>query len=202
MNSLPIDDKNPKLTSVTGTWRFMKRILVIGSGGAGKSTLAQRLGEILKLEVIHLDSLYWSSGWVEMRKDKWRTKVEQILKRDSWIIDGNYGGTLDIRLAACDAVIFLDVSRLTCLKRVMKRVVSYRKHSRPDMAAGCPEKVNWPFMKYIWDYPRKRKPAVLEKLNFYSKTKAIVVLRSSREVENFIASQVKSNRTSSSEKTF
>lgn len=129
----------------------MKRILVIGSGGAGKSTFALRLGAILNLEVIHLDSLYWSSGWVEMPKDRWRAVVEELLQRDSWIIDGNYGGTLDLRLADCDGVIFLNVPRLICLQRVLKRVVLYRKASRPDMAAGCRERVNWEFIKYVWD---------------------------------------------------
>src|SRR3982751_1716212 len=99
----------------------MKKILVIGSGGAGKSTFAQRLGAILKLEVIHLDSLYWSSGWVEMPKDEWRTMVDELLKKDSWIMDGNYGGTLDIRLEAADTVVFLDISRLICLWRILKR---------------------------------------------------------------------------------
>ena len=155
----------------------MKKILVIGSSGAGKSTFARRLGAILKLEVIHLDSIYWSRGWVEMPKDKWRTVVEELLERDSWIIDGNYGGTLDIRLAACDAVIFLDLPRLVCLGRVLKRVALYRKQSRPDMAPGCPEKVDLTFLKYIWDYPRKRKPRVEEKLKSYSQTKAVTILR-------------------------
>jgi len=140
----------------------MRRILVIGSGGAGKSTFALRLSAILNMEVIHLDSLYWTSGWVEMPKDRWRAVVEELLQRDSWIIDGNYGGTLDLRLAACDSVIFLDVPRLICLQRVLKRVALYRKASRPDMAAGCRERVNWEFIKYVWAYPRKRKPALLK----------------------------------------
>jgi adenylate kinase family enzyme len=174
----------------------MKKIFVIGSGGAGKSTFAQRLGRILKLEVIHLDAHYWSSGWVEMPKDKWRTRVEELLKRDSWIIDGNYGGTLDIRLAACDGVIFLDVPRLTCLGRVLKRVALYRKESRPDMAAGCPEKVNLEFIKYIWDYPRKRRRAVVEKLKSYSQTKAVTILRSQAEIESFLTNQMTSNTSS------
>jgi adenylate kinase family enzyme len=167
----------------------MRKILIVGSGGSGKSTFARRLGQILQLQVIHLDSHYWSPGWVEMPKDKWRTKVEGLLKRDSWIIDGNYGGTMDLRLASCDAVIFLDVPRMTCLIRVVKRVVSYRGQSRPDMAAGCPEQVNWQFLKYVWDYPRKRKPALLEKLKFHSQTKVVIILRSQNEIEGFLKNQ-------------
>ena len=168
---------------------LMKKILVIGPGGSGKSTLARRLGAILNIEVIHLDSLYWSPGWSEMPKDKWRAIVQELLKRDSWIIDGNYGGTLDLRLAACDRVIFLDVPRLICLGRVLKRRVLYRKERRPDMAPGCPEKVNWEFLKYVWNYPRKRKPAVLRKLQSYSQIKEITILRSEADIERFLANQ-------------
>jgi adenylate kinase family enzyme len=164
----------------------MKKILVIGSGGAGKSTFARRLGAILKLKVIHLDSLYWSPGWVEMPKDEWRATVEELLKKDSWIMDGNYGGTLDTRLAACDTVIFLDISRLVCLSRVLKRRALYSRRSRPDMAEGCPEKIDREFIKWIWDYPRKRRPAVLEKLKAHSQTKSVIVLKSQAEIENFL----------------
>jgi adenylate kinase family enzyme len=173
----------------------MKKILIIGSGGAGKSIFARRLGATLKLEVIHLDTLYWSSGWVEMPKDKWRTAVEELLKRDSWIMDGNYGGTLDIRLRVCDHVIFLDVPRLICLWRVLKRITLYREGSRPDMAAGCPEKFDWKFIKYIWDYPRKRKPAILEKLKFYSQSKMVIILKSQAEIETFLANQGASDKS-------
>lgn len=175
----------------------MKKILVIGSSGAGKSTFARRLGGILKLDVIHLDWHYWSRGWVETPKDKWRMVVDELLERDSWIIDGNYGGTLDLRLEACDAVVFLDLPRLVCLGRVLKRVALYRKEPRPDMAAGCPEKVDLEFFKYIWDYPRKRKPGVLEKLKSYSESKAVTILSSQSEIESFLLNQVKLNKSSS-----
>ncbi|HET7479149.1 MAG TPA: hypothetical protein VFJ72_06500, partial [Rubrobacteraceae bacterium] len=77
-----------------------RRILVVGPGGTGKSTLALRLGEILHLEVIHLGRFYWSAGWVQPPPDEWETTVRRLVNRESWIIDGNYGGTLDLRLAA------------------------------------------------------------------------------------------------------
>ena len=82
----------------------MRKVLVIGSGGAGKSTFARRLGALLELEVIHLDSLYWSAGWVEMPKAEWQRVVEELLSRRAWIIDGNYSGTLQMRLEACERV--------------------------------------------------------------------------------------------------
>jgi adenylate kinase family enzyme len=167
----------------------MKKILVIGSGGAGKSTFARHLGAILQLEVIHLDSLYWSAGWVETPKDVWRAAVEELLTREAWVMDGNYGGTLDQRLEACDAVIFLDVPRLICLWRVLKRLIAYRKESRPDMAAGCPEKIEWEFIKYIWHYPRKNKPAILEKLAACAGSRKAIILKSQMEIESFLEQQ-------------
>src|ERR1051325_3370360 len=111
----------------------MQKILVIGSGGAGKSTFARRLGERLKLDVIHLDRLYWKPGWIETPKDEWRRLIQELLNREAWIMDGNYSGTLEMRMAACDTVIFLDIARSVCLWRVMKRSISYRKECRPDM---------------------------------------------------------------------
>src|SRR4028119_1383871 len=114
----------------------MKKVLVIGSGGAGKSTFARRLGEILRREVIHLDALYWHAGWIETPKPEWAERVAELVKRDEWIMDGNYSGTFDIRIKACDTLIFLDMPRLVCLRRVVKRWLDYRHRTRPDMAAG------------------------------------------------------------------
>ena len=68
----------------------VKRVLVIGPGGAGKSTFARRLGQILSIEVIHLDTLYWRPGWIEPSKEDWLATVERLLARDAWIMDGNY----------------------------------------------------------------------------------------------------------------
>src|SRR6201995_1710403 len=115
----------------------MRRVLVIGSGGAGKSTFARRLGARLGLPGKHLDASYWKPGWVETPKEEWRRSVERLVEGDSWVIDGNYSGTLEVRLAACDTVVFLDLPRRVCIWRVLKRVLTYRDGSRPDMAEGC-----------------------------------------------------------------
>src|SRR5690349_3028678 len=98
------------VVSNVGIDYFMKKILVIGSGGAGKSTFAKQLSAILHLEVLHLDALYWQAGWVETPKPEWKQRVTELLAGDAWIMDGNYSGTLDIRMQACDTVIFLDLA--------------------------------------------------------------------------------------------
>jgi adenylate kinase family enzyme len=164
----------------------MKKILIIGSGGAGKSTFARQLSEILKLEVIHLDALYWQAGWVETPKPEWKERVEEVLKRDAWIMDGNYSGTLDIRMAACDTVIFLDIAPLICLWRIFKRLLQYRKRSRPDMAAGCEEKLNVEFISWVWNYRKRSRPKVVRLLEENRHSKTIIWLRSQSDVEGFL----------------
>ena len=165
----------------------MKRILVIGSGGAGKSTFARRVGERLGLKVLHLDAFYWRPGWVETPKDEWRLKVEEMCAGESWVMDGNYSDTLDVRLAACDAVIFLDLPRTLCLWRVVKRALIYRGTSRPDVAEGCHENLNMEFFLWVWNYPKHSKTKVLSRLEEHGRGKQIFILRSSAEVEKFLA---------------
>ena len=122
---------------------------MIGSGGAGKSTVARQLGKLLNIEVFHLDALYWKPGWVETPRGEWRKKIEELLVRDSWIIDGNYSNTLELRLKECDTVIFLDIGSATCLWRVVKRWITYRGSRRPDMAEGCREKLELEFILWV-----------------------------------------------------
>ena len=164
----------------------MKRVLVIGSGGAGKSTFSRRLGERLGLEVIHLDKMFWRPGWVEPSKEEWRQKVEELCAREAWVMDGNYSGTLDARLAACDTVVFLDLPRVVCVWRVFKRVVTYRDGTRPDMAEGCREKFDVKFLLWVWNYPERTRPKVLALLERHREGKSIVRLGSSAEVEEFL----------------
>ncbi|HJR06304.1 MAG TPA: DNA topology modulation protein [Pyrinomonadaceae bacterium] len=165
----------------------MRKVLVIGSGGAGKSTFARRLGKLLSIEVIHLDTLYWNAGWVETPKAAWAATVAELVGRDSWIMDGNYSGTFDIRLKACDAVVFLDMPRLVCLWRVLKRLMIYRNRSRPDMAEGCDEKLNWEFILWVWNYPKRTRPKITAWMRENSGSKKVIWLRSPAEVERYLA---------------
>ncbi|MHC5674086.1 DNA topology modulation protein [Nostoc sp.] len=164
----------------------MKKILIIGSGGAGKSTLARELGTILGLEVIHLDAWYWNPGWVETPKAEWQSIIQDLTLRESWIMDGNYGSTLDVRLSVADTVIFLDFPRLLCLSRVIKRRFMYSGQSRHDMASDCPERLNWEFIKYIWSYPITRRPGILEKLSQLTQNQQVIILCEPTEVRDFL----------------
>jgi len=164
----------------------MKKIILIGSGGSGKSTLARQLGEILKIKIYHLDALFWKPNWVGVPKGE-QIKVQQdLVQQKEWIIDGNYNGTMDIRLHAADTIIFLDMPRTICIYRAFKRVLQYRNKTRPDMGEGCAERFSYEFFKWIWDYPKTKKPKILAKLEQLSKEKEVIILKSSKEVESFI----------------
>ena len=165
----------------------MKRILVIGSSGAGKSTFSRRLNEINGIEIIHLDKLFWKPNWIEPSKEEWKETLEKAMSRKAWIMDGNYSGTLEMRLAACEAVIFLDMPRTVCVCRVIKRVaLSYGK-TRPDMAENCAEQFDWEFIKWVWDFKNRSKPKMERLLKEFEGEKTIIRLKSKREVENFLA---------------
>ncbi len=169
----------------------MKRVLIIGSGGAGKSTLARHLGELTGLPVVHLDREHWQPGWVETPRDEWTRKVAELVAPDEWIIDGNYGGTMGLRIERADTIVFLDYSRWLCMYRSTKRQVVYRNKTRPDMTPGCDEKLDpkfFKFLKWIWQYRSTRRPGVLAMLRAArADGKRVVVLKDPKATRRFLA---------------
>ena len=127
----------------------MQRILVIGSPGAGKSTLSHQLAARTGLPLSHLDRMFWLPGWVERDRDEGLAELRGVLAQDRWIIDGNYGSSLPLRLERADTVVWLDYPTHTCLARVFKRWWQFRGKTRPDMTEGCPENLNLEFLHYV-----------------------------------------------------
>jgi len=164
----------------------MKRILIMGNPGAGKSTLAIKLGELLGLPVIHLDKEYWQAGWVETERDLWRQKVRKMAATEEWIMDGTYRSTVDIRLPLADTVIYLDFPTHICLWRIFKRVFKGYNKSRPDMAEGCPEKVDFEFIKWTLNFRRDVRPGMIAAIRTYFKADGPIFLKNAREIEEFL----------------
>lgn len=162
--------------------------MIIGSGGSGKSTLSRQIGKVLNIEVFHLDVIHWKPGWVETPLDEWKAIIDKLTKKDAWIIDGNYGdSTMETRFKAADTIIFLDIPRVVCLFRVIKRRLQNINKVRCDMGKGCPEKLDWSFIKWIWTYPDLKRPEILNRLNTYTSSKNVVVLHNTREVKQFLS---------------
>lgn len=132
----------------------MKRILVIGNAGSGKTTFAQALAQKLNLPLIHLDQLFWLTDWEQREQAEFDQLLLNELKKEAWVMDGNYARTLPFRIEYADTVIFLDFNRWICTWRVIKRWI----YPQEDQALGCPQKLDLPFLKYVfWDYPEKNR---------------------------------------------
>lgn len=173
----------------SGGVNFMKRIIVIGCGGAGKSTLSRKLSDKLNIPVYHLDKIFWNRGWIQTPQEEFDIKLKSLVNKDKWIIDGNYIRTLDMRVERADTIIFINMSTYLCLYRAIKRRIMYNGKSRPDMAEGCPEGVDFEFFKWILTYNKKIRPEILEKLKKYN-DKTVIILNGKKEVKDFINKSV------------
>lgn len=164
----------------------MERVMIIGCGGAGKSTLARRLGEKTGLPVIHLDQIWWAPGnWQHMDRGEFETILMAEMEKPQWILDGNFHRTMELRLEKCDTVIYLDMNRFVCLKNWLGRVIKNWGHARPDMAEGCAEWIDPEFAAWIWNFNRKNRKRYLELLRNLE-GKQVHILRSRRQVEKFL----------------
>ena len=165
----------------------MERILIIGCGGSGKSTLARALGEKTGLPVVHLDKLFWKPGWIESTREEIDQKIQAEMAKPCWIMDGNYNRTMSERLRHCDTVIYLDFSRMACILGVIKRVLTTYGRVRPDMGDGCPERFDWEFLKWVWNYNRDKRDTNYRRLKETDKAE-IIVLKNRTAVKKFLKS--------------
>jgi len=173
----------------------MDRILILGSPGAGKSTLARQLSEILDIPVIHLDREFWQPGWIQTPDNEWEQRVAALIQRDRWIMDGNYGSTLKMRLRRADVVIVMDYPRRLCLWRIVKRVWRHRGRTRPDMAPECAERWDWEFILFVWRFRKRgriRNYRMIEEMGMTGKT---VVLKNQRDMNAFLMLIKKDNES-------
>ena len=165
----------------------MERIIIIGCGGAGKSTLARKLGEVLDLPVVHLDKLFWKPNWVEKSNEEFDALLAQELAKDRWIMDGNFNRTMPERIKRCDTIIYLDFSRFACLMGVLKRIITTYGKVRPDMGEGCPERIDLEFLKWVWNFNKNKRESYYKMLNEVENVETIV-LKNRRAVKLFLKS--------------
>lgn len=165
----------------------MERVMIIGCGGAGKSTLARKLGEKTGLPVVHLDQIYWSPGnWQHLEKEEFDSLLLTELEKPCWILDGNFNRTMELRLAKCDTVIYLDFNRFTCIFGWLKRVITNWGTARPDMAPGCEEWFDPEFAKWLWNFNKQNRTRYL-KLLAEQTDKKVHVFQNRRQVDRFLS---------------
>jgi len=164
----------------------MKRIAIIGAPGVGKSTLAKQLSKVLQIKIWHMDKLFWQPGWVQISRKELQIKVKAILKDPSWIIDGNYLNTLDMRLQAADTIIFLDYPIWLCLLGVIKRRIIYRDKVRTDITEGCPEQLDYQFIRYLLRFPRDQKGLIYNKLQKLDPSTKVLIFHNRHSLEKYL----------------
>ena len=158
----------------------MKKIIVIGCPGSGKSTVSRALHNKTGIPLYHLDMMYWNADKTTVEKSVFLERLSVVLEKDEWIIDGNYGSTMELRMAACDTVIFLDYPLDVCLDGIKER----RGKPRSDMPWIETEE-DTEFIEFIKNYNEQQKPKVLKLLKNYS-DKKIVILRSREQADAFL----------------
>ena len=160
----------------------MKKVIVIGCPGSGKSTFSRALHNITGVSLYHLDMLNWNADRTTVSKEVFRARLAEIIAKDSWIIDGNYGSTMELRLQACDTVFFLDYPLEVCLEGVLSR----RGKERTDMPwMEAPDEVDEEFIEFIKNYNSENRPEVMTLLKQYA-DKEIIIFKSRDEEETFL----------------
>ena len=167
----------------------MKKVLIIGCPGNGKSRLAKILGKQLNIPVIHLDQLFWKPNWVECPREEFLQLLTQELEKDAWIMDGNFGNTIPLRLQYADHVILLNYPSWVCYFRVLKRVITNYGKTRDDMTSGCNEKLDLAFMRYIRGFKKNKLPKIRQMLS--ESSVLVTEITSDKQLEQFLKSLAK-----------
>lgn len=164
----------------------MKRILVIGCPGAGKSTFARKLRDLTGLPLYYLDMIFHRADRTTVTHEEFDTSLQQIMEKDRWIIDGNYQRTLEMRLKMCDTVFFLDYPLEVCLEGAASRVGTVREDMPWVEMEFDPE-----FRQYIIDFSKDRQPQICELLDLYKNNRQIMIFHSREEADEWLGKEYK-----------
>lgn len=160
-------------------------MVIIGCGGSGKTTVGRKLGELLGVQVTHLDVLFYDEEWNTLPKEKFAAIQEKLVAEPKWIIDGNYNSTLPIRLKRADTVIFLDLPAITCLWGIAQR--RFKHGGGQNDSTGVYDRITWDFTKYVWKYRATMARQVRANIDKHAGHADVHILRSRRAANRFLA---------------
>ncbi|TWB19666.1 adenylate kinase family enzyme [Rhizobium sp. ERR 1071] len=167
--------------------RRANRILVMGCSGGGKSTLSQQIATRFGLTYVSIDrDVLWLPGWVQRDRDEQRAIIVTKVQGERWIMDGTNPSTFDIRLPRTDLVIWVRMPRLLCIWGAISRWIKWMGRTRPEMAPGCIEKVDWEFLRFIWTFEEKFTPRVLAGLAEHGPNVPVLQLKSRGEMRQLL----------------
>lgn len=161
--------------------------MVVGCPGAGKSWLAARVAEATGLPLVRLDKEFWHPGWLPTPHDVWLVHVAKLAASETWVMDGNYAGTLEIRLPRADLIIYLDLPRWQCMLSLFRRTFAYLGQTRPSMADGCPERFDLGFIKHAWQCRKAIRRPTIAGIRALRPDQRGIVLHSRADVNRFAA---------------
>jgi len=164
-----------------------RRILVLGSSGAGKSHLSRRLREILGLDPINLDDHFWLPDGRPRGDREWRKLAAGLAARDSWIMDGTYERSLDLRIPRSDAIILLECPAALCLERVLQRERQNPSRQWLTRSGESPKRIDRHHVQYVVHYASTTRPAVLASIERHGRGKTLTVLQVPEAVEPFLS---------------
>lgn len=159
----------------------MLKVIVIGSPGSGKSYFSKQLRDVTDLPLYHLDMLYHREDGSHISREELEEILKNIFMEDSWIIDGNYQRTLEMRLKECDTVFLLDYPLDECLLGAMNRVGTKREDF-----PWIEESLDEDFRQVILDFPKTKLPKIYELMEEYRDCKNIIIFKAREEADNYI----------------
>ncbi|PKV84233.1 topology modulation protein [Streptomyces sp. TLI_146] len=162
----------------------MKRIALIGCGGSGKTYLSKRIGTLINAQVTHLDAVYYDDHWNTLPPEKFAAIQEELVAAPAWVIEGNYAGTLPIRLRRADTVIFLDLPAWACLWGIAQRRLRYG--GGQNDATGVYDRINWGFIRYVWGYRKSMAPRVRDLISEHATGAAVHRVTSRRQARELL----------------
>jgi adenylate kinase family enzyme len=167
----------------------MRRVLVIGSPGAGKSRLSARLAAKLSVPVHYLDRHHWLPGWKYRDTASAREIVGALADTPEWVMDGNFAETFDLRMPRADTLVWLDYPRSACVRRILMRTIKDYGKQKPDLPEGCPETFDPGVFRFAWRFPAESRPQIVAGIERFGSHLGVFRLRSDQDVAEFSRAQ-------------
>ncbi|MBB4569638.1 ATPase AAA [Rhizobium leucaenae] len=185
--AIKLDNEVTDLRQAADHIRGADRILVMGCSGGGKSTLSQQICAHLDLPYVSMDrEFFWLPGWINRDKAEERALIAAKVAEERWLIDGTAPSSFDLRLPRTELVLWVRMPRWLCMWGALSRALRWLGRSRPDMAPGCPERIDWEFLRYIWDWERKFAPKVLAGIAQHAPDVPVLQLKSRGEMRRLL----------------